>query len=91
MTRDLSRNGARFETSHIYAAGETVVAQIPWGEWSKKGELRGRVVRVENVPDSPGPAPMANPEKGASAIVTAVAVEWLNGDGAAHSAKPSAA
>jgi len=87
MTHDLSRNGARFETSHIYAAGETVIAQIPWGDWSKKGEIHGRVVRVENVPDSPGPAPLANPEKGASAIVTSVAVEWLNGDGPSLSGK----
>lgn len=87
MTHDLSRNGARFETSHIYAAGETVIAQIPWGDWSKKGEIHGRVVRVENMPDSPGPAPIAHPEKGASAIVTSVAVEWLNGDGPARSAK----
>jgi hypothetical protein len=87
MTHDLSRSGARFETSHIYAAGETVIAQIPWGDWSKKGEIHGRVVRVENMQDSPGPAPMANPEKGASAIVIAVAVEWLNGDGPARSAK----
>ena len=87
MTRDLSRNGARFETSHIYAAGETVIAQIPWGEWSKKGEIHGRIVRVENLPDSPGPAPLANPEKGTSAIITSVAVEWLNGDGPPRSTK----
>lgn len=87
MTHDLSRNGARFETSHIYAAGETVIAQIPWGDWSKKGEIHGRVVRVENMQDSAGPAPLARPEKGASAIVTAVAVEWLNGDGPTTSAK----
>lgn len=87
MTHDLSRNGARFETSHIYAAGETVIAQIPWGEWSKKGEIRGRVVRVENMQDSAGPAPLAHPEKGASAIVIAVAVEWLNGDAAERLAK----
>lgn len=88
MTHDLSRNGARFETSHIYAAGEAVIAQIPWGEWSKKGEIHGRVVRVENMKDSPGPAPLASPEKGVSAIVTSVAVEWLNGDGPPPPAKP---
>jgi len=87
MTCDLSRNGARFETSHIYAAGENVIAQIPWGDWSKKGEIHGRVVRVENMQDSPGPAPLANPAKGASAIVTSVAVEWLNGDSPARPAK----
>jgi len=87
MTHDLSRTGARFETSHIYAAGEIVIAQIPWGEWSKKGEIHGRVVRVENMADSPGAAPLAIPEKGASAIVTSVAVEWLNGDRPERSTK----
>lgn len=81
MTHDLSLNGARFETSHIYAAGDTVIAQIPWGEWSKKGEIRGRVVRVENIPDSPSPALAANVDKGVPAIITAVAVEWLNAMG----------
>ena len=80
MTLDLSSRGVRFETSHIYAAGENVIAQIPWGPWSKKGEIRGRVVRVENMPESPGPAPLANPAKGASAIITSVAVEWLSSD-----------
>lgn len=76
MTQNISRSGVRFETSHIYAAGETVLATVPWGEWSRAGEISGRVVRVESMEDAPGPAPLANPETGASAIHTAVAVQW---------------
>jgi PilZ domain len=77
MTQDISQHGARFETSHIYAPGDKVLAKIPWGEWSKTGEVAGRVVRVETMEDSPGPAPVANPEEGRSALITSVAVEWL--------------
>jgi hypothetical protein len=77
MTQDVSQHGVRFETSNIYAAGDKVLAKIPWGEWSKTGEIAGRVVRVEAMEDAPGPAPAANPEAGKSAIVTSVAVEWL--------------
>jgi len=77
MTQDISQHGARFETSHIYAPGDKVLAKIPWGEWSKAGEVAGRVVRVETMDDSPGPAPAANPEQGRSAIINSVAVEWM--------------
>lgn len=86
MTQDISRTGVRFETSHIYAAGEMVLAKIPWGEWTKAGELPGRVVRVEAMEDVPGPAPLADPETGASAIFTAVAVQWTD-EGKAAGAK----
>jgi PilZ domain len=77
MTQDVSQHGARFETSHIYVAGDKVLAKIPWGEWSKTGEIAGRVVRVEPMEDTPGPAPVANPEAGKSAMLTSVAVEWV--------------
>jgi hypothetical protein len=77
MTQDISQHGARFETSHIYVPGDKILAKIPWGEWSKTGEVAGRVVRVETMEDSPGPAPVANPEEGKSALITSVAVEWL--------------
>jgi PilZ domain len=77
MTQDVSQHGARFETSHIYAAGDKVLAKIPWGEWSRAGEIAGRVVRVEAMEDTPGPAPVANPEAGKSAMITSVAVEWM--------------
>jgi len=76
MTQDLSSTGARFETSHIYAVGDTVLAKIPWGVWAQAGEIPGRIVRVEAMEDVPGPAPLAAPERGASAIFTAVAVQW---------------
>jgi PilZ domain len=77
MTQDISRHGTRFETSHIYAPGDKVLAKIPWGDWSKTGEVAGRVVRVEPMEDSPGLAPVANPEEGKSAMLTSVAVEWM--------------
>jgi hypothetical protein len=86
MTQDISHTGVRFETSHIYAAGETVLARIPWGEWLTAGEIPGRVVRVEAMEDAPGPAPRANPETGASAIYTSVAVQWTD-EGKAAGAK----
>ena len=77
MTQDISQHGARFETSHIYAPGDQVMAKIPWGEWSKTGEVAGRVVRVKTMEDSAGPAPAANPEEAKSAIITSVSVEWV--------------
>lgn len=77
MTQDISEHGVRFETSNIYAAGDEVLAKIPWGEWSKTGEIAGRVVRVAAMEDAPGPAPAADPEAGKSAMITSVAVEWL--------------
>jgi PilZ domain len=77
MTQDISQHGARFETSNIFAAGDQVLAKIPWGDWSRTGEVAGRVVRVEAMEDAPGPAPAANPDAGKSAITTSVAVEWL--------------
>lgn len=76
MTQDISRTGARFETSHIYATGERVLAKIPWGEWLKAGEIPGRVVRVEATEDRRGSSPGASPDAQASAIFSAVAVQW---------------
>jgi hypothetical protein len=76
MTQDISRGGARFETTHIYAAGDSVVAQIPFGEWARDGEIPGRIIRIEAIEDSPGAAPLANPQIGTSAILTSVAVQW---------------
>jgi len=89
MTQDISQTGMRFETSHIYAAGDTLVAKVPWGKWSRTGEIAGRVVRVQGMEDVPGPAPLADPGLGASAIFTSVAVQWLHGgtNGAAKGRK----
>jgi hypothetical protein len=77
MTQDISQHGTRFETSHIYAPGDKVLAKIPWGEWSTTGEIAGRVVRVEAMEDTPGPAPVANLDAGKGAMITSVAVEWM--------------
>lgn len=76
MTQDISQHGTRFESSHVYSAGDKVLAKIPWGEWSKTGEVAGRVVRVETVDGTPGPAFAANPEAGKGTMITSVSVEW---------------
>jgi hypothetical protein len=77
MTQDISKHGTRFETSHVYAPGDKILAKIPWGEWSKTGEVAGRVVRVQTMGDLPGTAPAANPDEDKSAVSTSVAVEWI--------------
>jgi hypothetical protein len=53
------------------------VAKIPWGEWADKGEIPGRVVRVEFEDEGAGTGP--RPERGAGgrASRTRVAVEWV--------------
>ena len=76
MTYDISRTGARFESAHIYASGDMVLAKIPWGEWERAGEIRAWVVRVEAEPVSPGPAPQSNPIAGRSGMLTCVSVRW---------------
>jgi hypothetical protein len=76
MTHDISRAGARFESAHIYNAGDQVLAKVPWGEWERIGEVRARVVRVENKVTSPGPAPRANPVVGLSGMLTSVSIRW---------------
>lgn len=65
MTQDISEGGARFETAQIFAAGDTIHAMIPTGEWQKRGELTGRVVRVLVPTDAKSAAP-----------ITSVAVQW---------------
>jgi PilZ domain len=76
MTQDVSQHGVRFETSHIYALGDKVLSMIPWGEWSKTGEVAGRVVRVEPIENAHGPAPIENLEACKHALIASVAVEW---------------
>jgi bifunctional ADP-heptose synthase (sugar kinase/adenylyltransferase) len=76
MTQDISRAGARFDTAHIYSAGDALLAKIPWGEWERAGEIPARIVRVETIKDFPGPAPLANPLTSMNAIFTSVAVRW---------------
>lgn len=76
MTHDISRSGARFTTTRIFAPGDSMLAKVPWGEWADCGEIAGRVVRVESHRDMPGPAPLADPRSGSSALLASVAVEW---------------
>jgi PilZ domain len=76
MTQDVSHAGARFESAHIYAAGDSVLAKIPWGEWENVGEMNAKIVRVEASPIAPGFAPRANPATGSSAILNSVCIRW---------------
>ncbi|MGH9560283.1 MAG: PilZ domain-containing protein [Terracidiphilus sp.] len=75
MTRDFSRGGLRFETSHVFTAGENIRARIPWGERAEAGEISGRVVRVE---PSESDAAAADYLGGACAGSLCVAVEWTD-------------
>lgn len=65
MTQDVSDGGARFETCQIFAPGDALHAMIPSGEWPKRGELTGKVVRVVAMQDAKGFAPRSS-----------VAVQW---------------
>jgi hypothetical protein len=76
MTEDVSSDGARFRTSHIYQAGEEVLAKLSGGEWSTTGEIPGRVIRVGAPGDVPEHGPVTTPDGRSSAIFTSVAVEW---------------
>lgn len=76
MTQNISRAGARFETAHIYSAGDAILAKIPWGEWEHAGEIRARIVRVDPATNPPGPVSRADLESGMSAMLTSVAVRW---------------
>lgn len=72
MTHDISSSGARFETSNVYKPGQSMIAQIPWGEWSKRGQVHGRVVRVQEPHSASGTSSAGNMG------VSSVAVEWLS-------------
>jgi hypothetical protein len=76
MTQNISRTGARFESAHIYSAGDAVLVKIPWGDLARAGEIPARIVRVENCATPSGSAPLLNPLAGISAILTSVAVRW---------------
>jgi hypothetical protein len=78
MTRDISRSGVRFETTHIYGPGGGVLARIPWGEWATAGEIPGHVLRIEQMRDQPPPAPRTGLVRAVSGILTSVAVRWIN-------------
>jgi hypothetical protein len=77
MTMDLSAGGARFSTSRIYARGDALLARIPWGDWDREGEVRGRVTRVQMEEQLPGPVPLADPRLHGSGILITVSVQWI--------------
>lgn len=77
MTQDLSPGGARFSIARIFARGDSVLAKIPWGEWEREGEIRGRVLRVQAQDVFPGPSPLSDPASGVSAMLTTVSVQWI--------------
>jgi len=76
MTRDISRGGAQFETSHVYTNQEMVMAKIPWGEWAKTGEILGRVVRIEPAAGCSDEGSRTNGQD-SSAVLSCVGVEWV--------------
>jgi hypothetical protein len=76
MTQNISRTGARFESAHIYSAGDAVLAKIPWGEWVRAGEIPARIVRVEHCAAPVSSIPTSHPLAEMSVILTSVAVRW---------------
>jgi hypothetical protein len=81
MTHDISQHGVRFETSHVYETGDVVCTQIPWGEWAKKGEIRGSVVRLDRVQEIPDESSGSNGHA-STGTTNLVAVEWLRDEAA---------
>jgi hypothetical protein len=49
MTIDLSYVGVRFEATHFYAYDDLVYVHIPSGSWAERGEIPGRVLRVDPI------------------------------------------
>jgi PilZ domain len=76
MTQDLSGSGVRFETAQVYEPGEDVLAKIPWGPWAERGEIQGRVTRVEMVENGPRPDLNSDGERAPGTFLTRVAVRW---------------
>jgi PilZ domain len=76
MTQNISRAGARFESAHIYSAGDAVLVKIPWGDWARTGEIPARILRVESCAMPSSSAPLSDLLDGISAILTSVAVRW---------------
>ena len=47
MTIDLSYVGVRFEAARFYALDDFVYVHIPSGSWAERGEIPGRVLRID--------------------------------------------
>ncbi len=50
MTLDVSRGGARLETSRLYAYGEPLRVELRCGKWARAGEIPAQIERVEAIP-----------------------------------------
>jgi PilZ domain len=79
MTLDLSYVGVRFEATRFYAADDFVYVHIPSGSWAERGEIAGRVMRIDPLGGEMAhaantfdrPAHHAN-----SAMISGVTVVW---------------
>ncbi len=79
MTLDLSYVGVRFEATRFYACDDFVYVHIPSGSWAERGEIPGRVLRID--PIGNGSASLAakmnpSPQSINSEMVRSVAVVW---------------
>jgi hypothetical protein len=76
MTRDISKYGALLDSSHVYRIGDSILAKIPWGDWSNIGEIPGRVVRVQMRGDMQSASLDPSGDSSSSTVLRSVAVEW---------------
>jgi len=77
MTRDISKYGALLDSSHVYRIGDSILAKIPWGDWSNIGEIPGRVVRVQMRGDMQSASlDPSGDSSSSSTVLRSVAVEW---------------
>jgi PilZ domain len=83
MTLDLSYVGVRFEATRFYAADDFVHVHIPSGSWAERGEIPGRVLRIDPLGGDLRDAATAldrPPQHANSAMVKSVAVVWRAAD-----------
>lgn len=76
MTDDVSRGGVRFETPQVFTPGDRLRAAIPWGEWTRRGEVLGRVMRVEPRSAEAATGPSQGPFGGPAGVLASVAIRW---------------
>ena len=77
MTQDISRAGVRFTSARIFAVGDAIKAKVPFGEWSRTGEIAGIVTRIESYGDSSGSEHSADLQPGTTTPLTSVAAAWI--------------
>jgi|HubBroStandDraft_6_1064221.scaffolds.fasta_scaffold126174_1 hypothetical protein len=83
MTLDLSYVGVRFEATRFYAPDDFVHVHIPSGSWAERGEIPGRVLRIDPFGGDLSDAATAldrPPQHANSAMVKSVAVVWRAAD-----------